>query len=278
MPTLHNVPRCYRFADLRLDTGQRQVWRNDVPLSLPKLSFDTLLALVVHAPNVVSHDGLAKLVWGAARVVTSENITQRVMVLRRCLGDSSASPRYIKGIRGYGYRLIPQVTLISRPNGSHHANLFNLPRPADGARRSVAVLPFVRATTDPREVDFARGLHEEVTQCLGRLMTVRVLEEASAQTDADGPASMTRTAAPFVVELIVKGHVGVWGTRVQAVVQLVDPFNCSLVWSRSYDRDIADALSLQTDIARDLVRALDRRFHTHGDPVRLKARELADAR
>lgn len=123
MLTPRNVPRSYRFADLRLDPGQRQVWRGDVPLQLPKLTFATLHALVAMAPNVVSHDELAASVWGDARIVTPENIAQRVMMLRRCLGDSSADPRYIKGVRGHGYKLVPEVTVVPGQGVSQQAAL-----------------------------------------------------------------------------------------------------------------------------------------------------------
>ena len=217
-----------------------------MPLQLPKLSFDTLLALVANAPNVVTHDELAMLVWGDARVVTSENIAQRVMMLRRCLSDSSVDPRYIKGVRGHGYKLIPDVTVTSQADGSNRAKPSDAHRVDEAGRRFVAILPFVRTTTDPREVDFARGLYAEVTQCLVRVANVRTHLQRGVRAYVSSPA----------IELIVKGSVRIAGSRVQAVAQLVDPITCSCAWSRAYDCNIAGALSLQTDITNDLVRAL----------------------
>ena len=124
---------CYCFADLRLDAGQRRVWRGATSIDLPKLSFDALLTLVANAPNVVSHTELAALVWGDARIVTPENIAQRIMVLRRRLGDSSADPHYIKGVRGFGYQLIPEVAATIRTNGAPR------PSPSSSARPAVSV-------------------------------------------------------------------------------------------------------------------------------------------
>ena len=103
----------YHFEDLTLDVGRRRVWRGSDALPLTNLTFELLRVLVEAAPNVVSHDELAEKVWGPRRVVTPETLSQRVMVLRYALGDSADQPRYIEGLRGQGYRLIPEVQAAS---------------------------------------------------------------------------------------------------------------------------------------------------------------------
>ncbi len=108
-------PQQYRFEDLTLDVGRRRVWRGGDSLPLTDLTFELLRVLVEAAPNVVSHDEIAEKAWGPRRVVTPENLSQRVMVLRNALGDSVDQPRYIEGVRGRGYRLIPEVQAASTP-------------------------------------------------------------------------------------------------------------------------------------------------------------------
>lgn len=105
---LADQPR-YAFADLVLDMGRRQVLRGDDVIPLSKLTFELLRALVEASPNVLTHDELATEVWGPRRIVTPENLTQRLLMLRHSLGDSAAAPRYIESVRGHGYRLIPAV-------------------------------------------------------------------------------------------------------------------------------------------------------------------------
>ena len=104
-----NSSRRYRFGDLSLDTGQRRVRRGDDVIPLTALSFDLLRVLVEDAPNVVDHEQLASKAWGARRIVSSENLAKRVMLLRQALGDQADHCRYIEGVRGRGYRLIPEV-------------------------------------------------------------------------------------------------------------------------------------------------------------------------
>ena len=102
----------YRVGDLDVDVGRVVVSRAGQPLPLPKLSFDLLLALTECAPDVASLDELLDRVWGGV-IVSPETVSQRVKLLRDALGDDPKQPRYIAGVRGRGYRLIPPVERLS---------------------------------------------------------------------------------------------------------------------------------------------------------------------
>jgi TolB-like protein/DNA-binding winged helix-turn-helix (wHTH) protein len=102
-----SAPR-YLVGDLSIDVGRQRVTRGESAIALPKLSYDLLMALVQAAPNLVSFDELMERVWPKA-VVGPETLSQRVKLLRDALGDDPRAPRYIEGLRGRGYRLIPSV-------------------------------------------------------------------------------------------------------------------------------------------------------------------------
>ena len=72
-----------------------------------------LKALVQAAPALISHDDLIEQVWGPNRVITPDNLSQRLKTLRQSLGDDPNQPTYIEGVRGEGYRLIPDVKIQS---------------------------------------------------------------------------------------------------------------------------------------------------------------------
>ena len=104
MPDTTNELERYRIGDLLLDVGTRKVTRDGREITLPGLSFDLLLALTRHAPNVISIDELMDEVW-AGRVVNAETVTKRVEMVRHALGDDSHHPRYIALVRrraGFG--------------------------------------------------------------------------------------------------------------------------------------------------------------------------------
>ncbi len=129
------LPTRYRFADLTLDVGRRRLTRGDETIALSKLTFGLLHALVEAAPNVITHAELAERVWGPRRIVTPENLAKRVMRLREALGDRAYAPRYVEGLRGQGYRLIPTVAAeiatpdVAEENASREAEHL-LPEPA----------------------------------------------------------------------------------------------------------------------------------------------------
>jgi TolB-like protein/DNA-binding winged helix-turn-helix (wHTH) protein/tetratricopeptide (TPR) repeat protein len=98
----------YRVGDLLIDPGPQRVTRDGSVIALPKLSYDLLIALVRAAPDLVSIDAMMQEVWPKL-IVSPETVSQRIKLLRDALGDDPRNPRYVEGLRGRGYRLMPSV-------------------------------------------------------------------------------------------------------------------------------------------------------------------------
>jgi TolB-like protein/DNA-binding winged helix-turn-helix (wHTH) protein/Tfp pilus assembly protein PilF len=98
----------YRVGDLLIDSGPQRVTRGGQVIALPKLSYDLLITMIREAPNLVTNEALMEQVWPKL-VVSPETVSQRLKLLRDALGDDPRKPRYVEGIRGRGYRLIPIV-------------------------------------------------------------------------------------------------------------------------------------------------------------------------
>src|SRR3546814_17314023 len=88
----------FEFADLTLDARQCAVFRDGVRLPLPTLTYKLLLALVETAPALLTHDELAERAW-RGRLLTPEQLTQRVLLLRRALGDAAETGRAARRAR-----------------------------------------------------------------------------------------------------------------------------------------------------------------------------------
>ena len=101
-------PSIVGVGDLIVDLDRAQVTRAGVEIPLPRLSYDLLLALVDASPRVVTIDELMERVWPGL-VVSPETVSQRIKLLRRALEDDADAPRYVAGVRGRGYRLLPPV-------------------------------------------------------------------------------------------------------------------------------------------------------------------------
>jgi TolB-like protein/DNA-binding winged helix-turn-helix (wHTH) protein/Flp pilus assembly protein TadD len=122
-PDNGTAPPRFRIDDLEVDVGKAEVTRGGEKIALPKLSFDLLLALINAAPSIVTNEDLLQQVWPGL-LVSPESVAQRVKLLRSVIGDDSQQPRYILGVRGRGYRLIPVVEQLgeSRPAPSDATN------------------------------------------------------------------------------------------------------------------------------------------------------------
>jgi DNA-binding winged helix-turn-helix (wHTH) protein len=101
----------FRIGDLTLDTGRCLLLCDSKPIALGPLTYRLLLALVQAAPDVVTHDELVRSIWGG-RSVSPETINQRIKLLRDALADDAGNPRYVEGVRGQGYRLLPRVEVL----------------------------------------------------------------------------------------------------------------------------------------------------------------------
>ncbi|WP_392545278.1 response regulator transcription factor [Oryzobacter telluris] len=95
------------FGPLSVDPVGREVWLSSEPVHLTRTEFDVLAALA-HAPNVAfSRRQLIEAVWGGDWVGDEHLVDVHVGHLRRKLGDDASSPRFIRTVRGIGYRMGP---------------------------------------------------------------------------------------------------------------------------------------------------------------------------
>jgi DNA-binding winged helix-turn-helix (wHTH) protein len=106
----------YRIGELILDVDARMVTRAGELIALPPKTFELLHELVRRAPGVVRRQELMDTVW-PQEIVNDEALTQRVMLLRRALGDDPKNPTYIASVPQWGYRLVAEV----RPEQSSSA-------------------------------------------------------------------------------------------------------------------------------------------------------------
>ena len=263
-------PRLYQFADLILDPGQRVVRRGTTVIELPRLSFDLLQALVLSAPGSLSTDQLMDQVWRSA-VVSHATVAKRVELLRQALGDDSNAPRYVALVRGYGYRLLPDVrecTETKRHFGVLQAALLVLVllstaviwvalRPAEAPReKSIAVLPLVSLSLSPDDQVFADGLTEELSHVLARSGELKVAGRISSFYYKDREDDFRSIGEALNVAHILKGSIRRSEDRLRVTVQLVATDDGFQLWSASYNRRMSDIIDIQGDIAQNVAARL----------------------
>ena len=94
------------FGQLVIDPAAREVTVAGEPVELTRLEFDLLDTLSAEPRVVFSKDQLLERVWGSAAYRDDHVVAVHMANLRRKLGDTSDEPRYVRTVRGVGYRMV----------------------------------------------------------------------------------------------------------------------------------------------------------------------------
>ena len=93
------------FGDLTIDVDAREASVGGVDVSLTRTEFDVLAALSQHPGFVLSRAQLIGAVWGPVWVGDEHLVDVHIGHLRRKLGDDASRGRYVRTVRGVGYRM-----------------------------------------------------------------------------------------------------------------------------------------------------------------------------
>lgn len=104
-PVVGTPPSRLVFGDLSLDLEGREVALGDVSVALTRTEFDVLAALAVRPRMVFSRRALIEAVWGSGWVGDEHLVDVHILHVRQKLGDSASEQKYVRTVRGVGYRM-----------------------------------------------------------------------------------------------------------------------------------------------------------------------------
>jgi eukaryotic-like serine/threonine-protein kinase len=138
------------------------------------------------------------------------------------------------------------------------AFLTSFHRPLPGIRapeaiHSIAVLPLQNLTHDPEQDYFADGMTDELITGMGKVASLRVISRTSAMRYRDSKLSLPQIAKELGVDAVVEGSVLRSGSRVRINTQLIQTLPERELWSHSYERELADVLAVQSDVAGAII-------------------------
>lgn len=128
--------------------------------------------------------------------------------------------------------------------------------PFEPPAHSIAVLPFVNMSGDPAQDYFSDGLSEELLNSLARIDSLEVAARTSSFAFKGQNTDVSTVAHKLNVGTVLEGSVRKAGNRVRITAQLINAQTGYHLWSQTYDRDLNDILSLQTDVAQAVTSAL----------------------
>ena len=114
---------------------------------------------------------------------------------------------------------------------------------------SIAVLPFVNLTGDPKQEFLGDAMTEEIITTLANVPGLFVIARTSTSVYRGKPANVKQISEDLGVRYVLEGGIQRSGDRVRITVQLIDGLTGNHKWSNRYDRHLKDIFALQDEIA-----------------------------
>lgn len=118
--------------------------------------------------------------------------------------------------------------------------------------KSVAILPFSTLSQNKQDEYFTEGVMEAIRTGLSQVSELRVISRTSMEQYRSTDKSAGVIAGELGVSALLEGSVQRRGNRVRIDVRLVDGRSESLVWTKTFDREMKDVFAIQREIARQV--------------------------
>src|SRR5512132_1030338 len=116
--------------------------------------------------------------------------------------------------------------------------------------KSIAVLPFENRSEDKANAYFADGIHDEILMRLSKIADLKVISRTSTQHYKSAPENLPEIAKQLGVAHILEGRVQKSGDAVRVNVQLIKAANDSQLWADTFDRQLTDIFSVESEVAK----------------------------
>jgi TolB-like protein len=133
------------------------------------------------------------------------------------------------------------------------------PRQSEAATipaKSIAILPFENLSDEKANAYFAEGVQDEILTKLAAVRDLKVISRTSTAKYQSKPDNLKTVAQELGVSTILEGAVQRADDKVRVNVQLIDARADTHLWAKSYDRELKDVLSVESEVAEQIADAL----------------------
>jgi TolB-like protein/Tfp pilus assembly protein PilF len=135
----------------------------------------------------------------------------------------------------YRHRAVEKASSPKRPNAN-----------------TIAVLPFEDLSPQQRQDHLADGLTDDIIVALGQTGQLPVISRRSSSRFKATHEPLPQIADSLHANFIVEGTFVRAGRRVRITADLVDGSSDRHLWTQSYERNLADVLSMQDEVAASI--------------------------
>ena len=142
--------------------------------------------------------------------------------------------------------------------------------------KSIAVLPFVNMSGDPKNDYFSDGITEEILDALAQLPDLKVAARTSAFAFKGKNEDLHKIGDNLGVAKVLEGSVQQSGDAVRITAQLIDTRSGYQLWSEKYDRKLTSIFAIEDEISKSIADRL--RVQLGGSALNFVAQRTVDPR
>jgi adenylate cyclase len=165
--------------------------------------------------------------------------------------DKADIERYIGALRKAGLPKTPPLPLPDKP--------------------SIAVLPFVNMSGDPKQEYFSDGITEEIITALSKVPGLFIIARNSSFTYKGKSVWIPTVGKELGVKYVLEGSVRRSEDKVRITAQLIQAKTNHHLWAERYDRDLKDIFAIQDEITMKIITELRVKL-TDGEQARVSAK------
>jgi TolB-like protein/DNA-binding winged helix-turn-helix (wHTH) protein/Flp pilus assembly protein TadD len=274
-----------RFGIYEISFESGELRKAGIKIKVQHQPLKLLEILLEHPGEIVTREELRSRIWPQESFGDFDQaVNVAIAKLRGALGDSAENSRYIETLPRRGYRFIAEVTIVDATKPVAGVNdkpsldkldkraRLRLPWKIAGVTlalvlviltawvmyprksppqeiRSLAVLPLESLSIDASQDYFADGMTDELITDLSQISALRVISRTSVMPYKRVRRSLPEIARELNVDAVVEGTVLRSGNRVRITAQLIQVPTERHLWAQSYEGDIGDVLTLQSQVA-----------------------------
>ena len=122
--------------------------------------------------------------------------------------------------------------------------------------KSIAVLPFENLSAEKENAYFVEGIQDEILTRLAKISALKVISRTSTMRYASRPDNLREIGKQLGVATILEGSVQRDAGAVRVNLQLIDAGNDTHLWAETYDREIKNIFSVESEVAQKVADAL----------------------
>jgi TolB-like protein/cytochrome c-type biogenesis protein CcmH/NrfG len=122
--------------------------------------------------------------------------------------------------------------------------------------KSIAVLPLINESGDPKDEYFSDGLSEELIAALAQISGLKVIGRSSSFRFKDRKEEPKTIGEKLGVTTLLEGTVRKQGDKVRIVAELINAADGIELWTRTFDRELKDIFAVQQEIASAVAASL----------------------